>query len=176
MLAALVLLAQLVSSHAREALSAGAGLGWDVPKGWEAASTSSPMRLVTYKLPAAAGDPEGPELGVFYFGPGQGGSVEANVARWLQQIAPEKGSKREEARRAMVNGIPVTRMAAEGTYASGMPGGPTTPRSGWALVGAIAEGPQGAVFFKLTGPKKSVAAARAGFDALVASLRRSAAA
>ena len=53
-----------------------------------------------------------------------------------------------------------------------MPGGPTTPRPGFTLLGAIAEGPEGALFFKLTGPKKSVAAARAGFDALVASLKK----
>jgi len=67
----------------------------------------------------------------------------------------------------------VTVVRAEGTYASGMPGGPTTPKPGWALLGAIAEGPSGAVFFKLTGPKKGVAAARPAFEALVASLKRS---
>ncbi|HKC23104.1 MAG TPA: hypothetical protein VKF32_00090 [Thermoanaerobaculia bacterium] len=172
LVALLVLLAQLVPSHAREAPSSGAGLAWEVPKAWEAAAVPSPMRLATYRLPAAPGDPERPELGVFYFGAGQGGSVEANVARWLSQFEAEKGKKSEPPAKLTVHGIPVTVVLAEGTYASGMPGGPTTPHGGWALLGAIAEGPEGAVFFKLTGPKKSVEKARSGFDALVASLRK----
>ena len=172
--AVLALLFQLVASHASPAPSSGAGLAWDVPKAWQAAPVSSSMRLATYRAPAVQGDAEAPEIAVFYFGAGQGGSVDANVQRWLSQVTPEKGSKREPTRSEKVHGISVTRMAAEGTYASGMPGGPTTPKSGWALVGAIAEGPEGAVFFKLTGPKKSVEKARAGFDALVSSLRRSA--
>ena len=44
-------------------------------------------------------------------------------------------------------------------------------KSGYALHGAMAEGPNGAVFFKLTGPRRSVVAAGRDFDALVASLR-----
>ena len=172
MLSVLVLLAQLVASHAREAPSSGAGLAWETPKGWEAAPAASSMRLATYRLPLAPGDSDAPELGVFYFGPGQGGSVESNVARWMAQVAPEKGSKPRDPRRETVHGIVVTRVEAAGTYASGMPGGPTTPKSGWILLGAIAEGPQGDVFFKLTGPRKSVERSRAGFDALVASLRK----
>jgi hypothetical protein len=35
----------------------------------------------------------------------------------------------------------------------------------------MAEGPKGAVFFKLTGPRRSDAAAAKDFDALVASLK-----
>jgi hypothetical protein len=168
----LVVLFQLVPSHTREAPSSGAGLAWEVPKGWESAPVPSPMRLATYRLPSAPGDPERPELGVFYFGSGQGGSVDANVARWLAQFEAEKGTKREAPEKLTVHGVAVTVVKVEGTYASGMPGGPTTPRSGWALLGAIAEGPEGAVFFKLTGPRKSVEKARAGFDALVVSLRK----
>jgi hypothetical protein len=98
--------------------------------------------------------------------------VESNVARWLSQFTPEKGAKKSAPRRELVNDIPVTKVETEGTYASGMPGGPTTPKTGYALEGAIAEGPEGAVFFKLTGPKKSVEKARPAFAALVASLKR----
>jgi hypothetical protein len=171
-LTAVVLLAQLVSSHAPSVdTGEAAGLRFTAPKEWAVVPSASSMRLATYRLPQAQGDPEAPELGVFYFGQGQGGSVESNVARWLSQVTPEKGSApRGEPKKAKVNGIDVTTLQAEGTYASGMPGGPTTPKSGFLLVGAIAEGPKGAVFFKLTGPRKSVAAARKSFDALVQSL------
>ena len=170
----LLLAPQFVSSHARtvpEPAAASAGVVWTVPKAWTAVPSPSSMRLATYRLPTAAGDAEQPELAVFYFGVGQGGSVESNVERWLSQLAPEKGAAREPAAKRKVNGLDVTVVRAEGTYSSGMPGGPLTPRPGWALLGAIAEGPKGAVFFKLTGPKKSVAAARRDFDGLVAGLR-----
>ena len=45
-------------------------------------------------------------------------------------------------------------------------------KPGSKLLGAIAEGPEGAVFFKLTGPKRTVDAARRDFDTLVASLKK----
>jgi hypothetical protein len=49
----------------------------------------------------------------------------------------------------------------------------TGPKKGYALEGAIAEGPRGSVFFKLTGPKKTVVKEKAAFDALVKSLKKS---
>jgi hypothetical protein len=130
------------------------------------------MRLATYRVPATGGDSEPAELGVFFFGNGEGGSVDANVERWIGQFSPEMGATKPTRRVETVNGIRVTRVSTEGTYASGMPGGPTTPKAHFALVGAIAEGPGGNVFFKLTGPRKTVAKAAAQFEALVRSLKR----
>ena len=40
---------------------------------------------------------------------------------------------------------------------------PANPKPGYRLLGAIVEGPEGAVFFKLTGPEKSVTAAEKTF-------------
>ena len=45
--------------------------------------------------------------------------------------------------------------------------GPKTPKPGYKLLGAIVEGPGGNVFFKLTGPAKTVEAARADFNKLL---------
>src|SRR5712692_1018056 len=73
---------------------------------------------------------------------------------------------------ATANGIRVTRVSAEGTFSSGMPGGPKTAKTHFSLLGAIAEGPGGNVFFKLTGPRKTVQKAASQFDALVRSLSR----
>jgi hypothetical protein len=44
-----------------------------------------------------------------------------------------------------------------------MPGQPSKPKAGYALIGAIVDAPTGAYFFKLTGPKATVAAARERF-------------
>jgi hypothetical protein len=177
--AALLVLAQLASSHAGAAPpgvdspAAAGGLSWTLPKGWTGAPASS-MRVATYRTPAAPGDAEGGEVAVFYFGPGQGGGVDANVERWFAQMTPEAGGKKPARSRMNVGDIPVTLCTAEGTYtgAMGMGAAPSAPKKGFVLEGAIAEGPAGAVFFKLTGPKKSVAKAKPAFEALVKSLRR----
>lgn len=172
------LLAQLVSAHGSSAPVTGApssagGIAWTVPKGWIAEAPKS-MRVATHRILPAEGDPEGGELAIFYFGPGQGGSVDSNVDRWYAQFAPEAGTPKPPApSRSKTGGLDVTLVRTEGTYASGMPGGATTPKKGWALRGAIAEGPGGAVFFKLVGPKKTVLKAGGDFDALVKSLRKS---
>ncbi len=178
-LAPVALIAQLASSHPSSvpATHAGAstagGLSWAVPKGWTPAPASS-MRVATYKTPAAPGDPEGGEVAVFYFGPGQGGSVDANVDRWFAQMNSEAGDRQPSRSQIKVGSIPVTLCTAEGTYNSGMavPAGEVAgPKKGFALEGAIADGPQGPVFFKLTGPKKTVARQKAAFDVMVKSLK-----
>jgi len=187
-LAVTALLAQLVSSHGGPPVPAapagpagtpapafpvtsGGGLAWAVPKSW-APGPSSAMRLATYYLPASAGDADRPELAVFWFGPGQGGSIDANVARWFSQVAASPGDPKPTRSLTRVGSLLVTLVTAAGSYSSGTGmGAAPAPKSGYALRGAMAEGPNGAVFFKLTGPRRSVAAAGKDFDALVASLK-----
>ena len=171
---------QMVSSHgkapapapAASAVATAGGISWVAPKAWSVAPAASSMRVVTYAAPAAPGDPEAAEIAVFYFGPGQGGAVDANVKRWFGQFQPEGKSAPQKQERTKVNGLDVTLVSTEGTYASGGMMGPATLKKGFALRGAIAEGPEGAVFFKMTGPKKTVAKAGSDFDALVKSLTK----
>jgi hypothetical protein len=132
------------------------------------------MRAAEYGV---SGDTQA-ELTVFYFGPDQGGSVDANVTRWLGQLTQADGSDtKAKAKRSTrdVGGISVTLVEASGQYAGGMgmPGAPAAePIADAMLLGAIASGPQGPVFFKLVGPRASVEGARAAFDALLGSLAR----
>ena len=176
-LAVPLVLFQMVSSHGSAPAAAGAfsagGLTWTAPKAWSVAPSASSMRVVTYRVPAAAGDAEGGEVEVFFFGPGQGGGTQANVDRWIAQFKPEKGSAGPGKPVAMkVGAIPVTIVTTEGTYSSGMPGGAMTPKPGWALRGGIAEGPEGPVFFKMVGPKKTVLGAAGAFDGLLKTLKK----
>ena len=46
-----------------------------------------------------------------------------------------------------------------------------TVKPGYRLLGAIAEGPEGSVFFKFTGPAKTVTANQAKFETLIASMK-----
>ena len=58
-------------------------------------------------------------------------------------------------------------MKAEGTFGSGMPGGPTTPMKDYALRGAILESPSGDVYVKMTGPKAIVKEAAPTLEKMV---------
>lgn len=133
------------------------------------------MRVATYRVAPVAGEAEPAEVGVFFFGKGQGGSIDSNVARWLGQFHSEAGAAPPaKPRKVRAGSIDVTVVSTEGTYESGMPGmGATGPKPHWGLYGAIAEGPEGMVFFKMVGPKKTVEHARAEMDALLKSLKKS---
>lgn len=146
----------------------GAGVRWTVPTTWKA-EAGRPMRLATYKVAPDA------ECGVYYFGQGQGGSVEANLDRWVGQFLQSDGKPSKEAAKIAKrteHGLTVTTVDVSGAY-TGM-GGPTAQAepavSGYRLLGAIVEGPQGSIFFKFVGPAKTIAANQAPFEKMLASL------
>ena len=168
----LLIAAGLLASASLMAESA-AGVRWTPPPSWKAEGPR-PMRAATYLITPATGDQGVAECVVNYFGPGQGGGIEANVERWKGQVigadgkpAPAKVDKRT------VRGIAITLIDASGTY-TGM-GGPMAGGAkqvpGYRLIGAIAEGPGGHVFFKLTGPAKTIAAEQKNFEQLLASIQ-----
>lgn len=150
-----------------------AGVRWTAPEGWKSGAPR-PMRAATYTIAPAPADPGTAECVVNYFGPGQGGSVDANIERWRGQVQGP-GGKPVAAKVAerKVRGLTITTVDASGAY-SGM-GGPTAASPavvpGHRLLGAIVQAPGGTVFFKLTGPAKTVAANAQKFEQLLASLQ-----
>ena len=60
-------------------------------------------------------------------------------------------------------GAKVTLVTTEGSFSSGMPGGPATVMENYALLGAIIEHPEGNVFVKMTGPAPLVKDSRKKF-------------
>jgi hypothetical protein len=153
--------------------SKGNELTWTAPTGWVSEPPTSPMRKAQYSLPKAPGDPEDGQCAVFYFGAGQGGEVQANIERWAGQFDDGKGGHPSPSvTEATQAGRKVLKVTTEGTYnPSAMSGGDTRPRPETVLLGAIVEGPDANWFFKCTGPRKTMAAHRAEFDALIASVR-----
>ena len=151
-----------------------AGLKWTAPAGWKSSGTTS-MRAATYALPPAAGDEEGAECVVYFFGAGQGGTVQANIDRWKGQFSAP-GGKAAEAKvgKRSVHGLPVTTIESAGDY-SGM-GGPQVQNPSvkhrYRLLGAIIEGPGGNVFLKFAGPEKTVVAQQQHFEELLGSFER----
>jgi hypothetical protein len=150
-----------------------AGIRWTAPAGWKVEGPR-PMRAATYSIAVAPGDHGPAECVVNYFGPGLGGTVAANVDRWRAQVLGADGKPAVAAVTTRTfRGVKVTVVDSSGTY-TGM-GGPIAsgakPVSGYRLLGAIAEGPGGNVFFKLTGPSKTIAAQQAAFDRVLASIQ-----
>jgi hypothetical protein len=157
------------------AAETGAGLRWTPPVAWKAEG-QRPMRLATYTIPHAARDAEGGECGVYYFGQGQGGSVDANLDRWIGQFVQADGKPSKAAAKVdkrTLHGLKVTTVDVSGAY-TGM-GGPAVPggggpKAGYRLLGAIVEGSQGSVFFKFTGLAKTVGQNQAAFEKMLATL------
>lgn len=152
-----------------------AGVRFTPAPGWVEEPASSRMRVAQYRLPGTEG--EGPaELVVFWFG-GQGGSVDANVDRWLGQLEqPDGRATREVAKRRTrtVDGLEVHEVDARGRYvAETRPGsGERVRKDGQRLVGIIVVGPEGPLFFKVVGPEATVARWEASLERFVATLRR----
>lgn len=137
---------------------------WKVPPRWQVVPNPSPMRLATYRVPRAPGDAEDAELSVTR----AGGSADANAERWIHQF-DEAGQKTAKRTTRTIGRAEVTIVEVQGAY-SGAMGKAGASQPGSALLGAIVSTPGMPYFFKLTGPSKSVLAARGELDSVLNSL------
>jgi len=145
-----------------------------VPASWTPRTPSSTMRLAEYVVPptAAAGTAE---VVVYFFGKGQGGNVDANLARWKAQFSSPDGSPVPETVKRDASGeFPITFAEYLGTYRRGIGSGSAdSVRTGQALLAGIAETPRGTLFFQLFGSAARVAAERELFMTFVKGLKDS---
>jgi hypothetical protein len=141
---------------------------WVDPPAFKRVPPSNPMRKAAFVVPRVNGDPEDGEITVFYFGPGQGGSIDANVDRWVSQFGAVKPGDVKRADRE-ANGLRQHTVELESGSFTGMGGG--QPKPNYGLVGAIVETPSGSYFFKMTGPQKTIAKAKAEFYKLLDSIK-----
>jgi hypothetical protein len=135
------------------------------------------MRVEQFAIPRAAGDGQDAELVLYYFG-GAGGTVEANIERWLGEMQQPDGRAssavaKREAR--TVNGLKVTLVDVSGTYIAEMtPGSKERHHSpNFRMRAAVIETARGPYFVKLTGPAKTISAAGKTFDEFLHSLKYS---
>jgi len=144
---------------------------------WRASTPSLSMRKAQFTLPRAAGDPEDAELVVYYFGAGQGGSVEANLERWYTQFAqPDSSASADKAQvtRDTIDGMNLTMVDLSGTYVA-----PVTPGSAesynkpnFRMLAAVLETSEGPYFFKLVGPEQTMAQRASSFQQFMKSARK----
>lgn len=133
-----------------------------VPAGWKKVTPSSPMRKAQLEVGEGAAKAE---VTFFQFGAGQGGTPADNVARWFAQFPGSDDKRKTE--NVQAGSVKITFATTEGTFSSGMPGGPTTPMTGYALMGTIMESSDGDVYVKMTGPEAVVKAATEAFKKMV---------
>jgi hypothetical protein len=161
--------------HAAAALLLAAGLTFSTPEGWRQSAGSSAMRVAEFALPRADGDAEDGQLIVYYFG-GQGGSVDANIERWVGQMQQPDGrpsSAVAKKQTRTVNGLNVTLIDVGGTYvAETAPGaGARHNKPRFRLRAAVVETAKGPYFVKLTGPEKTVTRWERAYDQFVGSFK-----
>ena len=166
--------AQPVGSSAPATQPVAGEVSYKVPEGWTVEKPSSEMRVAQYKLPKAEGDADDALLVVYYFGPGQGGTAQANIDRWINMVKQPDGSPSHDKAKTetlTVNGLQVSTVDVRGNYSGGMSqdSAPKDSKAIYRLRGAVIETPKGSYFVKLTGPEKTVNHWEQAFDEYIKS-------
>jgi hypothetical protein len=161
----------LVVAVQAAALAQGA-ITWTAPSAWVSEKvSSSPMRHAQYRVSGPAGPAE---CAVFFFGRVDAGDARGNAARWASSFRTADGKVVDDPKvtETRVGDLRVTRVEVTGNYMGSVSGSPTPEkgRPDHELLGAIAQAADGPWFFRIVGPRATVEASRADFDAMIASI------
>jgi hypothetical protein len=152
--------------NSQQAAAAAGSIDFDLPKAWQSKKPSSSMRLAQAAVPGPGGDAD---FAVFYFGPGGGGPVQANIDRWAGQM---EGAAKPAPETFETHGYKVTWVDVKGTLKPSQMGMTnSTPISNARLYGAVVEGVGGPWFFKTQGPESTLGPQRDAFVAMLKSVR-----
>jgi hypothetical protein len=145
-----------------------AGLSLMLPEGWQPETPSSGMRAAQATIAGSAGPGQ---LAVFFFGPGGGGGVDANIDRWIAQmvLAPDASTERET---FSAGDLQVTAIDLSGTLKASTIGSfPATDQPDYRMLAAVVEGPGGPWFLRAVGPEATMAEQREAFSAMLRGAR-----
>src|SRR4029450_912094 len=152
----------VLASGTTIAFAQGAALKLDAPAGWVSKTPSSSMRVAEFTLPKAGSDTEDATVTVFFFG-GQGGNVQANLDRWISQMAQPDGKPSKDVAKTTnftaTSGLKVTMLDVSGTYVAEVSPGSTEKfnKPGFRQCAAYNGTPGVPYFAKLLGPAATVA-------------------
>src|SRR6187551_3319581 len=109
-------------------LQAAAGIKFDSPAGWVSKAPSSSMRVADWTLPKVDGDKDDATVTLYYFGT-TGGTVQANIDRWISQMTQPDGKPTKDLARTATmtstSGLKISTFDVAGTYvAEKTPGSP----------------------------------------------------
>ena len=128
-------------------VAAQTSLQFDAPVDWIRVETDSPLRVAQFELPRASGDAEDAELVVYYFG-GEGGTIEANLERWTDQMLQPDGRPSSDVATTTifeVAGMATTVLDVPGIFAAEVHPGSRMRyyKRGFRLKAAVVETPLG---------------------------------
>ena len=170
----LLLLVAAITVAQGQTPATGGPLKFTAPDGWQPRAATSTMRVAEFVLPARDGAPGNAELVVYYFG-GSGGSVDANIQRWLGQMQqPDGRATADVATRdtRTVNGLKVSLLDVSGTYVAEVRPGATEKHNspGFRMRTAVVETARGPYYVKLVGPAQTVASWNTSIEQFLGSL------
>jgi len=138
------------------------------PATWKSEEPTNKMRYMQFKVVKAAGDKDDAELIIFK---GLGGSAEQNIDRWKKTFTPPEGKKIDDVAKVTkieVGKHPAHYLDVTGTYMfNPQPFNPQSkaePRENYRMLAIHFEGPENVYHIRLTGPAKTIEAAKKGFD------------
>lgn len=147
------------------------GLKSRVPETWKIQKPSNKFRAYQFEVPKAEGDKKDAELVIFYFGAGSGGTVADNLKRWKGQFQPPEGKTVDDVAKVekkKVGDVELTYLDIQGTYLFKFPpfdpNAKTTKLPEYRRLGVYFASENGPYFITLTGPEKTVAQHKKGFD------------
>ena len=148
------------------------GIKLTASRSWNKVKPRSNMLEAEFQIPKVDGDERDGRLTIM----GAGGSVKANIDRWIGQFSTSDGGPVTgvEPKTITVAGQKVHLVDISGTFADSMGGpfGPKTKRANYRMLGTIIETEtKGKYFIKLYGPKATIDANADHFHALVKSMR-----
>jgi hypothetical protein len=148
-------------------------LTYIIPDEWIKEKPSSRMRKAQFRIPGQ-GDAADAEMALFVF-PGSGGSVQANIDRWVDQFIQPDGSnsaEKTEIKHIESNGLPVTLVYLTGTHLKGTMGGQSATLPGWAMLAAIVQTSTDPWFFKAVGPQETIDYWRPAFESFAKTIKK----
>jgi hypothetical protein len=154
-----------------------ATLRFNAPAAWVSKTPSSSMRLAEYTLPKVASDPEDATVTVFFFGATQGGNVQANIDRWISQMAQPDGRSSNDLAKTMsaatTSDLKLTVVDVSGTFVAEVAPGSTEHfnKPGFRQLAVYIETPGGPYFVKALGPAATIAKWHDSVHAFLMSIR-----
>ncbi len=168
-LVALALLSSIARADERTITIADGKLSLQVPEAWKIVQPRVRIIEHEFSVPPAEGDETPGRLTIM----GAGGTVQANVDRWVGQFSQPDGGKTEaKTEKKTIAGQDVHLIELAGTYAdSPGPFAPAVQRPGYRMLAAIimTKG-SGNYFVKFYGPDKTVSAQAQAFRDMIAGL------
>ena len=165
----LLLAAAITSADAAETFRVGPFL-FTEPQDWQRMAPPNPVRKAQFRVRNPAGGNDGVAI-FFHFGPGIGGEPAANITRWYSHFKEPRVALDATVEHLTVDGGARHLFYAQGTFVTAGADGKRREVSDYALLAAMLESRDGAVFVRLVVPAALAGRVRDAFRRMIVTAR-----